>query len=106
MTDLVVLVVAADDGVMPQTKEAIYHAQASGCPIVVALTKCDLPGANPDTALEQLAAEGLELETFGGSIPVSTIACLDSPQYSLFFGVAPATILLAIFACKSSFQLN
>ena len=71
VTDLVVLVCAADDGVMPQTKEAIAHAQASGCPIVVALTKCDLPTADQDSALQQLAEEGLELDTFGGNIPVS-----------------------------------
>lgn len=70
MTDVVVLVVAADDGVMPQTQEAIHHAQASGCPIVVALTKCDVAGSDPETAMAQLAEEGLELDFFGGNIPV------------------------------------
>ena len=70
VTDLVVLVVAADDGVMPQTREALAHAQASGCPIVVALTKCDMPGADPQAARQQLLAEGLELEEAGGSVQV------------------------------------
>lgn len=70
MTDVIVLVVAADDGVKPQTKEALQLAQASGCPIVVALTKCDRPGADPRRAKQQLAQEGLELEDFGGTVQV------------------------------------
>ena len=71
MTDVIVLVVAADDGVKPQTKEALQLAQASGCPIVVALTKCDRPGADPRKAKQQLAQEGLELEDFGGTVQVA-----------------------------------
>lgn len=70
MTDVVVLVVAADDGVKPQTREALRHAQASGCPIVVALTKCDRPGADPPAARAQLAELGLELEENGGTVQV------------------------------------
>lgn len=54
----VVLVVAAEDGVMPQTKEALAHAKAAGCPIVVALTKCDLPNARPEEVEQQLLSEG------------------------------------------------
>lgn len=68
MTDVVVLVVAADDGVKPQTREAIKHAQRAGCPVVVALTKCDRPGAQVARVRSELMAEGLELEEMGGSI--------------------------------------
>eukprot|EP00877_Chromochloris_zofingiensis_P011704 jgi/Chrzof1/6788/Cz19g09140.t1 len=67
-TDVVVLAVAADDGVEPQTREAIAHARAADCPIVVAITKCDLPGANADKVKHELLAEGIELEEFGGSV--------------------------------------
>ncbi|KAL0051199.1 hypothetical protein WJX82_003661 [Trebouxia sp. C0006] len=70
ITDLVVLVAAADDGVMPQTREAMAHCKAAGCPIVVALTKCDVPMAQPARVRQQLIAEGLELEEVGGSIQV------------------------------------
>ena len=68
VTDIAVLVVAADDGVMPQTREAISHARAAGCPIVVAITKCDMPNANPARVRNQLLAEGLELEEAGGNV--------------------------------------
>ena len=68
VTDLVVLVVAADDGIMPQTKEAIDHARAAGVPIVVAITKIDLPGAQLDRVKGQLAEEGLNIEEYGGDV--------------------------------------
>jgi translation initiation factor IF-2 len=66
ITDIVVLVVAADDGVMPQTEEAISHAKAANVPIVVAINKCDLPGANPMQVKQQLMVKGLQSEEWGG----------------------------------------
>ncbi len=69
-TDIAVLVVAADDGVMPQTEEAISHARAAGVPIVVALNKIDLPGANPDRVFQQLAAAELLPSEWGGDVEV------------------------------------
>ncbi len=70
VTDIAVLVVAADDGVMPQTEEAISHAKAAGVPIIVALNKIDLPGANPDKALQDLASHELLPSEWGGDIEV------------------------------------
>jgi len=74
LTDIAVLVIAADDGIMPQTREAIMHAKAAEVALVVAINKIDLPGANPDRVKQQLQAEDLAPEDWGGD----TICCLVS----------------------------
>lgn len=74
VTDIVVLVVAVDDGVQPQTREAITHANEAKCPIVVALTKCDVAQSRADEVKLQLLAEGLELEEYGGTVQVVEVA--------------------------------
>jgi translation initiation factor IF-2 len=74
VTDIAVLVVAADDGVMPQTKESIAHARAAGVPIVVAVNKVDLPDSNPDRVLSDLANEGLQPEEWGGTTQIARVS--------------------------------
>jgi translation initiation factor IF-2 len=74
VTDIVVIVVAADDAVMPQTKEAISHAQAAGVPIIFAINKVDLPNSNPDKIKEQLSAMNLLVEDWGGKIQSQDIS--------------------------------
>ncbi|PMP77659.1 MAG: translation initiation factor IF-2, partial [Chloroflexus aggregans] len=69
VTDIVVLVVAADDGVKPQTEEAIAHVKAAGVPMIVAINKIDLPTANPDRIKQQLAALDVIVEEYGGNVP-------------------------------------
>ena len=83
ITDIVVLVVAADDGVMPQTREAIDHAKASKCPIIVAVNKCDRANANPDRAKQELAELGLLPEEWGGNVPYVNISALRGTNVPL-----------------------
>src|SRR5204863_1660130 len=72
--DIAVLVVAADDSVMPQTRESISHARAADVPIVVAINKIDLPDANPDRVKADLAADGLQPEEWGGSTQFAEVS--------------------------------
>ena len=76
VTDLVVIVIAADDDIMPQTKEAISHAQAAGVPIVIAINKIDKPDANPDKVKESLSNMNLLVEDWGGKIQSQDISAL------------------------------
>src|SRR5437773_3385643 len=78
VTDIAVLVVAADDGVMPQTKESISHARAAEVPIVVAVNKVDLPDANADRVRNELASEGLQPEEWGGTTQLSEVSAKQS----------------------------
>jgi translation initiation factor IF-2 len=77
VTDITVLVVAADDGVMPQTLEAIDHARAAGVPIVVAINKIDKPEANPDMVKQQLADAGVLIEEWGGDIVCTAVSAKE-----------------------------
>ena len=75
VTDIVIIIVAADDGVMPQTEEAIDHAKAANVPILVAVNKIDKPGANPEKVMNEMAARGLTPEDWGGDIIYTNISC-------------------------------
>ena len=74
VTDIVIIIVAADDGVMPQTKEAIDHAKAANVPIIVAINKIDKPDANPDRIMTELVENGLTPEAWGGDVIVNKIS--------------------------------
>lgn len=74
LTDICVLVVAADDGVMPQTVEAIDHARAAGVPIIVAINKVDLPNANPEKVKQELLKQKVRLEEFGGKVMAANVS--------------------------------
>ena len=76
VTDIVIIIVAADDGVMPQTEEAIDHAKAAGVPIIVAINKMDKPGANPEKIMTEMAARGLTPEEWGGDVIYQKISAL------------------------------
>ncbi|XP_057796010.1 translation initiation factor IF-2, chloroplastic-like [Salvia miltiorrhiza] len=76
VTDIAIIVVAADDGIQPQTTEAIAHAKAAGVPIIVAINKIDKDGANPDRVMQDLSSIGLMPEEWGGDIPMVKISAL------------------------------
>ncbi|KAL4200612.1 hypothetical protein AMTRI_Chr02g254470 [Amborella trichopoda] len=76
VTDIAIIVVAADDGVRPQTNEAIAHAKAAGVPIVVAINKTDKDGANPEKVMQELSSIGLMPEDWGGDVPMLPISAL------------------------------
>ncbi len=90
VTDIAVLVVAADDGVMPQTVEAINHAKAADVPIIVAMNKMDRPGANPDRVKQQLAEHGLVPEDWGGDTIVVPVSALKGEGHRRAPGDDPA----------------
>ena len=77
ITDIVIIVVAADDGVMPQTKEAIDHAKAAKVPIIVAVNKIDKPNANPERVMQELADYGLSPDTWGGDTSYVNVSALN-----------------------------
>ena len=81
ITDITILVVAADDGVMPQTVEAINHAKAAEVPIIVAVNKMDKEAANPDRVMQELTEHGLVSEAWGGDtifVPISAKTAKES----------------------------
>ena len=78
ITDIIIIIVAADDGVMPQTKEAIDHAKAANVPIMVVINKIDKPGANPDKVMTELSEYGLMPEQWGGDTIYTNISALNS----------------------------
>ena len=76
VTDIVILIVAADDSVMPQTKEAINHSKAAGVPMIVAINKCDKPGADPDKVRRELSENDVLVESWGGKVQAVEISAL------------------------------
>ncbi|MDO8891060.1 MAG: translation initiation factor IF-2 [Sulfurimicrobium sp.] len=102
-TDVVILVVAADDGVMPQTIEAIHHAKAAGVPIVVAVNKIDKPEANPERIKQELSAQGVVPEDWGGdAMFVEVSAKTGQGVDSLLEGVALQSEVLELKASRTS----
>ena len=81
VTDIAVIVVAADDGVMPQTLEAISHAKAAKVPLVIALNKIDKPDANPDRVKTELAEAGVVVEDYGGDTPMVPVSAKTAPGH-------------------------
>ena len=76
VTDIVIIIVAAEDGVMPQSEEAIDHAKAANVPILVAINKIDKPGANPEKVMNEMAARGLTPDEWGGDVIYTNISAL------------------------------
>lgn len=82
ITDIIIIIVAADDGVMPQTKEAVDHAKAAGVPIIVAINKMDKPGANPERIMTELSEYGLTPDEWGGETLYNKIVAADGTGVS------------------------
>jgi translation initiation factor IF-2 len=91
VTDIVIIIVAADDGVMPQTKEAIDHALAANVPIIVAVNKIDLPASNPDKIMEEMAALNITPEEWGGKYPFVKISAKTGENLEELFETILAT---------------
>jgi translation initiation factor IF-2 len=90
VTDIVVIVVAADDGLMPQTLEAISHAKAAKVKIMVAINKIDIPSANPDRVRTQLQEKGLTPEDWGGETICVPVQCHERHRHQRSFGLHAA----------------
>ena len=99
-TDLAILVVAANDGVMPQTREAISHIQAAGVPMVVALNKMDLENINPDRVKAALAEAGVQIEEYGGEVPLVPVSATRGD------GLPDLLDTLGLMADISNFEAN
>ena len=84
VTDIVILVVSADDGVMPQTLEAMDHAKAAKVPIIVAINKIDKPGAQPERIKQQLADRGLLAEDWGGDVVMVPVSAKTKENLDLY----------------------
>lgn len=106
VTDIVILVVAADDGVMPQTIEAINHTKAADVPMVVAINKIDKPGADPDKVMQMLMSHGVQVETYGGDVPSVNVSAkaktgLDELLETLLL-VADLKDLRSVYNCPAA----
>lgn len=105
VTDIVVLVVAADDGVMPQTQEAIQHAQTAGVPIVVAINKCDKPNVDVSKVKQELIRYNVHLEEIGGDVPAVEVSGLTGKNLDqLEETIAAVSDVLELRAEKKSKQ--
>ncbi len=89
VTDIAVLVIAADDGIMPQTEEAISHAKAAGVPIVVALNKIDLPGADANRVMTQMTEHNLTPSQWGGDVEVVSTSAITGEGMDELLGDHP-----------------
>jgi translation initiation factor IF-2 len=106
VTDIVILVVAADDGVMPQTIEAINHTKAADVPMVVAINKIDKPGADPDKVMQMLMQHGIQVEAYGGDVPSVNVSAkaktgLEELLETVLL-VADLKDLRAVYNCPAS----
>ena len=106
VTDIVILVVAADDGVMPQTIEAINHTKAADVPMVVAINKIDKPGANPDKVEQMLLQYGVQTEAYGGEVPCVRVSAKTKEGLDLLLEtvllVADLKDLKAVYECAAA----